>query len=94
MLRAVAWLAALALLAGGLALAIAAAPGAPPLLVFGLLLAAGLAWEQRYRRAAEAPPAAEGWQRTAEVFIDPESGERVRVWTLPATGQRRYVREA
>ena len=30
-------------------------------------------------------------QRTDEVFQDPTTGERMRVWFDPATGERRYI---
>jgi hypothetical protein len=30
-------------------------------------------------------------QRTDEVFDDPTTGERMRVWFDPATGERRYI---
>ncbi|HWD84988.1 MAG TPA: hypothetical protein VG321_04500 [Solirubrobacteraceae bacterium] len=29
-------------------------------------------------------------QRTAEVFVDPETGRRMRVWYDPGTGRREY----
>ena len=33
------------------------------------------------------------WQKTDETFIDPTSGERMRVYFNPETGQRDYRRE-
>jgi hypothetical protein len=33
-----------------------------------------------------------GWTKTAERFIDDETGESVTVWLEPKTGERRYVR--
>ncbi|HEX5015777.1 MAG TPA: hypothetical protein VFV72_16655 [Candidatus Limnocylindrales bacterium] len=33
------------------------------------------------------------FQRTEEVFVDPTSGERMRVHLDPRTGERRYVAE-
>lgn len=33
------------------------------------------------------------FQRTDEVFDDPTSGHRMRVWADPTTGERRYVAE-
>jgi hypothetical protein len=41
--------------------------------------------------ADAAPPA--GYERTDEVFTDPTTGERLRVWYHPATGDRRYIPE-
>jgi hypothetical protein len=58
---------------------------------------------------APAPPGAPGWappesgpgsvqgfgryQRTDEVFDDPTTGRRLRVWFDPVTGERRYLPE-
>jgi hypothetical protein len=33
------------------------------------------------------------FRRSDEVFIDPTSGHRMRVWTDPSSGERRYVAE-
>jgi hypothetical protein len=33
------------------------------------------------------------FQRSEEVFVDPTSGHRMRVWLDPASGERRYVPE-
>ena len=33
------------------------------------------------------------FRRSDEVFQDPTSGQRMRVWNDPATGERRYVQE-
>jgi len=64
---------------------------------------------QRYRseaaEVANAPAGPGGGERTgeiieprfrptAEVFMDPTSGHRMRVLADPATGERRYVAEA
>ena len=35
-----------------------------------------------------------GYQRTDEVFEDPTTGRRLRVWFDPVTGERRYLPEA
>ena len=51
------------------------------------LLAALLGWE-RYRPGRAGPSAAA--HPTDEVFIDPETGRRMRVWFDPATGVREY----
>ncbi len=34
-----------------------------------------------------------GFRATGEVFVDPTSGQRMRVYAQPATGARRYVAE-
>ena len=53
-----------------------------------LILGAVIGWE-RYRggRAGGMGGAA---RPTAEVFIDPETGQRMRVWFDDRTGQREY----
>jgi hypothetical protein len=33
------------------------------------------------------------FQRTAELFVDPTTGHRMRVWIDPTTGERRYRAE-
>lgn len=75
----------------------------------GVLVAAIALERQRYRStAAELSKAAPGpgggetpgsplearFHPTAEVFVDPTSGHRMRVLVDPATGERRYVAEA
>ncbi len=46
------------------------------------------------RRHAESVTPAEGWQRTDEVFVDPTTQRRMRVWVDPVDGARHYVAEA
>jgi hypothetical protein len=75
----------------------------------GVLVAAVALERQRYRSsAAELTNAVPGpgggesadapvdarFRPTAEVFVDPTSGRRMRVLADPATGERRYVAEA
>jgi hypothetical protein len=45
------------------------------------------------RRHGESAVPADGWQRTEEVFVDPTSGRRMRVWVDPSGGERRYVED-
>jgi hypothetical protein len=45
-------------------------------------------WE-RYRGAGRRPGVS-GAQPTAEIFIDPETGRRMRVWFDARTGERDY----
>lgn len=69
----------------------------------GVLLLAALYEQTRYRARADEPapagpglaarPPATGFRRTDEVFDDPTTGQRMRVWYDPATGERRYVPE-
>ena len=65
--------------------------GLGPLLL-GLVVLLTSLFEGRYRRigSPEAPPGAD-WQPTGETFRDEESGQWVKVWFNPRTGERRYV---
>ena len=45
----------------------------------------------RYRSSGRVHPAA--LQPTPEIFIDPETGKRMRVWFDPSTGVREYREE-
>ena len=66
-------------------------PILPHLLVFGLMLTAGIVWERwRYKNAVTAR-AQPGWQATGERFVDPGSGKLVEVYFDPARGARHYV---
>jgi hypothetical protein len=69
--------------------------GCPPGWVFafwGALIVLSIVYEQfRYKPVERDAPGA-GWTKTAERFIDDETGEPVTVWLEPATGERRYVR--
>jgi hypothetical protein len=84
------------------------APGGLWLIVTGaFLVIVPLLERQRYRseaaeRAREAPGPGGGegsdvleprFRPTAEVFIDPTTGHRMRVLVDPRTGERRYVAE-
>ena len=96
----------LAFLLGLLVIAAGGAGAGVWLLVVGVVLILVALYEQtRYRSIAE-PSAAGGpsspapatplpgrYQRTDEVFDDPTTGERMRVWFDPTTGERRYVAE-
>ncbi len=59
----------------------------------GAVLLVAAAYEHgRYR--AEAARSDRGrFQRTGEVFTDPTTGQRTRVWFDPATGERDYRAE-
>jgi len=45
------------------------------------------------RRHAESVTPAEGWRRTDEVFVDPTTNRRMRVWIDPVDASRHYVEE-
>lgn len=66
-------------------------PLAVGLAVWAAIFLGGLAVERwRYKRLGTRPPGP-GWQRTAERFVDPETGKMVTVYFHPQTGERRYV---
>lgn len=60
-------------------------------IVIGGIVIAIFGWD-RYRGGAARGPAgaAGGAQPTPEVFIDPDTGRRMRVWYDERTGQREY----
>ncbi|MGH7691829.1 MAG: hypothetical protein ACRENY_00835 [Candidatus Dormibacteria bacterium] len=44
----------------------------------------------RYRGGSRSGTATSAVQRTDEVFVDPASGQRMRVWYNSETGEREY----
>lgn len=56
--------------------------------VVGVLVAL-LGWD-RYRGRRGSSEDGKLVQPTDEVFVDPDSGRRMRVWIDPATGRREY----
>jgi hypothetical protein len=60
------------------------------IVIAGIVIAL-LGWD-RYRGNRPAAPGAgaDAAQPTAEAFIDPDTGRRMRVWYDPTTGQRDY----
>ncbi|HTV99633.1 MAG TPA: hypothetical protein VMF87_04985 [Streptosporangiaceae bacterium] len=56
------------------------------IVVIGIVIAI-FGWD-RYRGNRTSADA--GSQPTTEVFIDPATGQRMRVWYDPATGERQY----
>ena len=78
------------ILCAGAAVVLGAAGAAPSLLVVGVLIIVGVAFE-RWRYKGLTPLAGPGFEQTAEQFIDPGSGKAVQVWADPKTGERRYV---
>ncbi len=61
----------------------AARPNPPP----------GPPWSPRPPATPPASPGTGRYERTDEVFDDPTTGKRLRVWFDPATGDRRYTPE-
>jgi hypothetical protein len=58
----------------------------------GCLVLAVLYERFRYKPIETGAPGP-GWNRTAERFVDDETGKTVTVYLEPATGERRYVEE-
>jgi hypothetical protein len=58
------------------------------IVVVGVVVAL-FGWD-RYRGGRKPADGTTGAQPTDEVFVDPQSGKRMRVWYNPATGQREY----
>lgn len=56
--------------------------------IAGIVIAA-LGWD-RYRGDREPKAGAAAAQPTDEVFVDPDTGRRMRVWFDPGTGRRDY----
>ena len=69
------------------------AVGAIVSLILFVAIAAALLWavfgRDRYRKSPAAI-SSPGLQPTTEVFLDPDTGSRQRVWFDPATGVRDY----
>jgi hypothetical protein len=59
--------------------------------VVGVIVAL-FGWD-RYRGHRNKGEGAGGAQPTSEVFIDPTTGQRTRVWYNPTTGEREYRAE-
>jgi hypothetical protein len=93
MLRLVLGLIALGLLACGAVLWVIGFAGAWVFIVWGAILFLALVYERfRYKTIAPAKPGP-GWVKTAERFVDDETGKPVTVYLQPQTGERMYVEE-
>jgi uncharacterized membrane protein YraQ (UPF0718 family) len=64
--------------------------------VIGVAVAVAVAIVMSFfvRRHGESDVPADGWQRTDEVFVDPTTSRRMRVWVDPVDGARHYVADA
>jgi hypothetical protein len=92
MLRAVAHVLAVVMLMAALACA-AAGWHALPFAALPAILLLGLLFERYVYKPIRNEPPGLGWDRTAERFADPRSGQIVAVYYNPQTGERRYVAE-
>jgi hypothetical protein len=57
--------------------------------IVGIVIAL-FGWDRYRGNRKSSTGASDGAQPTDEVFVDPESGKRTRVWYNQATGQREY----
>jgi hypothetical protein len=61
------------------------------LLVVGGLITVGTILERVIYKPLQRKAPGAGWVKTAERFIDPDTGQPVDVFYNPATGERQYV---
>lgn len=61
--------------------------------VVGIAILVAIVMSFFVRRHGESTLPAEGWQRTDEVFVDPTTNRRMRVWVDPRDDSRHYVAE-
>jgi hypothetical protein len=88
--------AALVVLAALLVAAVAGAAAGWHTLPFAIvpaILLVGLLVERYVYKPIRLEPPGPGWDRTAEKFVDPRSGQTVVVYFNARTGERRYVAE-
>jgi hypothetical protein len=64
-----------------------------PLALPGAILTLALLFERYIYKPIRPERPGAGWEQTAERFIDPRSGQSVRVYFNSRTGERRYVGE-
>lgn len=89
MLRSVVLGAGVLMLVAGIIVAGFSLPGGLWLLFSGGVVTAGTLLERVKPLLREKPGA--GWSKTAERFIDPDTGQAVDVFYNPRTGERQYV---
>jgi hypothetical protein len=56
-----------------------------------VVIAAGMSFFVKRHNESVTP--ADGWQRTDEVFVDPTTDRRMRVWVDPVDRSRHYVQD-
>jgi hypothetical protein len=64
--------------------------GSWALVAGGVLIVAALFEVTRYGPSEETSRTHDRFEPTDEAFVDPTTGERIRVWFDPKTGYRRY----
>jgi uncharacterized membrane protein HdeD (DUF308 family) len=83
----------LAFICGIATLALTNFPPAFMFLFWGAIIIAGTVFERFRYKPLETKAPAGNWQRTAERFLDDETGVPVTVWLDPVTGERKYVQD-
>ncbi len=92
MLRLVVLGVGLALLVGAVIALGYGVPGLPLwLLIVGGLITVGTVLERVFYKPLLPNSPGPGWVKTAERFVDPDSGKTVDVFYDPKSGERRYV---
>ncbi len=76
-------------LAAGLLMVADGDPSGRPLAIWGGLMLLAVLLE-RWRYVSTRAPLTGDWVRTEERFVDPESGQTMRVFYNPKSGERRY----
>ncbi|WP_028595906.1 hypothetical protein [Paenibacillus assamensis] len=66
--------------------------GVQALILLVLLIVARFK-DRRYRNESDKDDVPNGYERTSEVSIDPRTGQKVRVYYNPRTGERFYKAE-
>ena len=61
-------------------------------MICGTLLLLGTVCERRHYKPLERRSPGPGWVATEERFVDEDTGQTVRVWMEPRSGERKYVR--
>lgn len=79
------------MLAAGVVVAGFSLPGALWLLIAGGVITAGTLLERVIYKPLLREKPGTGWVKTAERFVDPDSGQTVDVFYNPTSGERRYV---
>ena len=62
--------------------------------IVGAAIVVAIVWSFFVRRHGESQTPADGWRRTDEVFVDPSTNRRMRVWVDPVDGSRHYIAES
>ena len=84
-------LGAIAFLCGALALLAGIRPGLV-VAVWAAVAVLSVIYERFRYKPVETSAPGPGWTKTAERFVDEETGQQVTVWLDPRTGERNYVR--